>query len=97
MAKNNNLTDFLTDVANAIREKDGTTARVVSCKQIEKTVKFYNIASHEHINVYANGVLTSNRLNNRFKIVGNKFTDEKAMTDKEVADYIDHLNSIRAK
>lgn len=77
-------------------KEDSTTARVVSCRQIEKTVKFYNIASHEHINVYANGVLTSNRLNNRFKIVDNKFTDEKVMTDKEVADYIDHLNSVRA-
>ena len=45
----------------------------------------------------ANGVLTSNRLNNRFKIVDNKFTDEKVMTDKEVADYIDHLERIKAK
>lgn len=78
-------------------KEDGTTAYVLSCREIEKEVKFYNIASHEHINVYANGVLTSNRLNNRFKIVDNKFTDEKVMTDKEVADYIDHLNSIRAK
>lgn len=77
-------------------KEDGTTARVVFCKQIEKTVKFYNIASHEHINVYANGVLTSNRLNNKFKIVDNKFTDEKVMSDKEVADYINYLNAIRA-
>ena len=28
MAKNNNLTDLLTDVANAIREKKGTTAKI---------------------------------------------------------------------
>lgn len=28
MAKNNNLTDFLTDVANAIREKDGSTGTI---------------------------------------------------------------------
>lgn len=77
-------------------KEDGTTARVVSCKQIEKTVKFYNIASHEHINVYANGVLTSNRLNNRFKIVDNKFTDEKVMTDKEVEDYLNYLERIKA-
>ena len=28
MAKNNNLTDFLTDVANAIREKDGSTGMI---------------------------------------------------------------------
>ena len=78
-------------------KEDGTAVRVISCKQIEKTVKFYNIASHEHINVYANGVLTSNRLNNRFKIVDNKFTNEKAMTDKEIANYIDHLEKIKAK
>ena len=77
-------------------KEDGTTASIVSCKQIEKTVKFYNIASHQHINVYANGVLTSNRLNNRFKIVDNKFTDEKVMTDKEVIDYLDYLNTIKA-
>ena len=28
MAKNNNLTDFLTDTANAIRTKKGTTAKI---------------------------------------------------------------------
>lgn len=77
-------------------KEDGTTAYVLSCREIEKTVKFYNIASNEHINVYANGVLTSNRLNNRFKIVDNKFTDEKVMTDKEVIDYLDYLNAIKA-
>ena len=75
----------------------GTTAYISSCCEIEKEVRFYNIASHEHINVYANGVLTSNRLNNRFKIVDNKFTDEKVMTDKEVIDYLDYLNAIKAK
>lgn len=77
-------------------KEDGTTAYVLSCREIEKEVKFYNIASHEHINVYANGVLTSNRLNNRFKIVDNKFTDEKAMNDKEVEDYCDYLERIKA-
>ncbi len=78
-------------------KEDGTTAYILSCREIEKEVRYYNIASHEHINVYANGVLTSNRLNNRFKIVDNKFTDEKVMTDKEVADYIGYLERIRAK
>lgn len=78
-------------------KEDGTTAYILSCREIEKEVRFYNIASHEHINVYANGVLTSNRLNNRFKIVDNKFTTEKVMTDEEVADYCNYLDAIKAK
>lgn len=77
-------------------KEDGTTAYILSCREIEKEVRYYNIASHEHINVYANGVLTSNRLNNRFKIVDNTFTDEKVMTDKEVEDYLEHLERIKA-
>lgn len=77
-------------------KEDGTAVHVVCCRDIEKTVRFYNIASHEHINVYANGVLTSNRLNNRYKIVDNKFTDEKVMTDKEVSDYRAYLETIKA-
>lgn len=77
-------------------KEDGTTVYVLSCHEIEKEVKFYNIASHEHINVYANGILTSNRLNNRFKIVDNKFTDEKVMSDEEVADYRAYLEAIKA-
>lgn len=77
-------------------KEDGTAVHVISCCEIKKTVRFYNIASHEHINVYANGVLTSNRLNNRYKIVNNKFTDEKVMTDKEVSDYRAYLETIKA-
>ena len=78
-------------------KEDGTTAYVSSYREIEKEVRFYNIASHEHINIYANGVLTSNRLNNRFKIVDNKFTAEKVMSDEEVANYCNYLDAIKAK
>ena len=78
-------------------KEDGTTAYILSCREIEKEVRFYNIASHEHINVYANGVLTSNRLNNRFRIVDNKFTDKKVMSDEEVANYCNYLDAIKAK
>lgn len=76
---------------------DGTIVTIVSCKEIEKTVKYYNIATKDHINVYANGFLTSNRLNNRYKIVDNKFTDEQVMSDEEIAAYKKHLENIRLK
>lgn len=76
---------------------DGTIVTIVSCKEIEKTVKYYNIATKDHINVYANGFLTSNRLNNRYKIVDNKFTDEQLMSNEEIAAYKKHLENIRLK
>lgn len=76
---------------------DGSIVTIVSCKEIEKTVKYYNVATKDHINVYANGFLTSNRLNNRYKIVDNKFTDEQVMSDEEIAAYKKHLENIRLK
>lgn len=76
---------------------DGTIVTIVSCEEIEKTVKYYNIATKDHINVYANGFLTSNRLNNRYKIVNNKFTDEQLMSDKDITAYKKHLENIRLK
>ena len=76
---------------------DGTIVTIVSCKEIEKTVRYYNIATKDHINVYANGFLTSNRLNNRYKIVDNKFTNEQLMSDEEIAAYKKHLERIRLK
>lgn len=76
---------------------DGSIVTIVSCKEIEKAVKFYNIATKDHINVYANGFLTSNKLNNRYKIVDNKFTDEQLMSDEDIAAYKRHLENIRLK
>ena len=83
-------------------EKDDLTlkensdlVKVVSCEKIFETVNFYNIASNKHINVYAEGVLTSNRLNNRFEIKNNKFTDKKLMTDEEIKAYKEHLERLK--
>lgn len=83
-------------------EKDDLTlkensdlVKVVFCEKIFETVSFYNIASNKHINVYAEGVLTSNRLNNRFEIKNNKFTDKKLMTDEEIKAYKEHMERLK--
>jgi len=46
----------------------------VVAKRVEKTkTKFYNVIANKHINVFANGILTSTGLNNLYPIVDMKF------------------------
>ena len=76
-------------------KENGDLVKIVSCKKIFETVNFYNIASNKHINVYAEGVLTSNRLSNRFEIKDNKYTDRQIMTDEEIKAYKEHLERLK--
>ena len=76
-------------------KENGDLVKVVSCEKIFEPVNFYNIASNKHINIYAKGVLTSNRLNNRFEIKNNKFTDKKLMTDEEIKAYKEHMERLK--
>lgn len=76
-------------------KQDGTIATILSIEKVEEKVNFYNISSKDHINVYAENVLTSNRLNNRFEIKNNKFTDKKLMTDEEIKSYKEHMERLK--
>lgn len=76
-------------------KENGDLVKVVSCEKIFETVNFYNISSKDHINVYAEGVLTSNRLSNRFEIKDNKYTDKQITTDEEIKAYKEHLERIK--
>ena len=75
--------------------ENGVMLKIISCELIHDAVRFYNISSAEHINVYANGVLTSNRLNNRFEIKDFKFTNNQLMNNTEIEKYQQHLKSIQ--
>lgn len=76
-------------------KENGDLVKVVSCEKIFETVNFYNISSNKHINVYAEGVLTSNRLSNRFEIKDNKYTDKQIMTDEEIKAYKEHMERLK--
>lgn len=76
-------------------KENGDLVKVVSCEKIFETVSFYNISSKDHINVYAEGVLTSNRLSNRFEIKDNKYTDKQIMTDEEIKAYKEHMERLK--
>lgn len=76
-------------------KENGTLVTISLIEKIEEKVNFYNISSKDHINVYAENVLTSNRLNNRFEIKNNKFTDKKLMTDEEIKAYKEHMERLK--
>lgn len=62
-------------VGKMIMTESGPT-KLLSCELKNDIVKFYNIITNYHINCYANGVLTSTKLNNIYPIEDMKFIKE---------------------
>ena len=70
--------------------------KLISKKVIEKPVKFYNIITNYHINLFANNILTSCRYNNIYPISNMKFVKTMNMNKNKVINdipqkYIDGL------
>ena len=67
--------------------EDGTTAKLIERKVVKETVNYYNVITDYHMNLFANGILTSLRLNNLYKIENMKFVkdDRKLATREEYA------------
>lgn len=51
--------------------------KLLSCEVVEETVDFYNIITAHHLNLYADSVLTSCRLNNLYPIESMQFVKEE--------------------
>lgn len=63
---------------------DGTTAKLIERRVVKEEVNYYNIITDYHMNLFANGILTSLRLNNLYKIENMKFVkDDRKLTSKE--------------
>ena len=62
---------------------------------IEKPVKYYNVITDKHYNIFANGILTSCRLSNLYKIEDMKYVGERLITDEEIKAYFDKIESKR--
>ena len=71
---------------------EGDLVTIRSIERINETVNYYNIITDMHYNLYAENILTSCRLSNRYGIAGMKYnTDDVRMTEEEVKAYIDEL------
>lgn len=71
--------------------ENGEKSKVVSCKKVEDETEFFNVITDKHYNLFANGILTSCRLSNRYSVENMKYNTEEKMTEEEVKDYLDKL------
>ena len=55
--------------------------KVVDCVRIDESCKFYNIITENHINLFANDILTSCKYNNALPIVNMKFVKNDVEID----------------
>ena len=69
---------------------NGTNPTIVSEEIIEKPVKYYNIITDKHYNIFANGILTSCRLSNMYHIEDMKYVGEKLIGAEEEKAYIEY-------
>lgn len=62
-------------VGKTIMTENGA-AKLLSCTKVEEQVEYYNIITEYHMNLFADSVLTSCRLNNLYPISDMKFIKE---------------------
>jgi hypothetical protein len=63
--------------------------KMLSCDRVEELVEFYNVVTSKHMNLYANGMLASCRLNNLYPIQNMQYVkDDRAVVRKGAYDLI---------
>lgn len=75
--------------------QDGTFPTVVSQEVVEKEVKFYNVITDKHYNLFANGILTSCRLSNKYRIEDMRYIGEKLISDEQEKAYFKRIETLR--
>ena len=71
----NKFTYSMDTVGNEVYSLDGKLNHV-SCNRIDEPCEYYNVITEKHFNLFANGILTSCRLNNLYPIKDMKFVKD---------------------
>ena len=68
--------------------EDGSFPELVSQEIIKTPVRYYNIGTKDHINLFANGILTSSRISNKYAIENMKYVGDRLIGETEELEYI---------
>lgn len=75
--------------------QDETFPTVISQEVIEKSVKYYNVITDKHYNLFANGILTSCKLSNKYRIEDMRYIGEKLISEEEEKVIWEEKNKLR--
>ena len=75
--------------------EDESEPVLVSQELVHNTVDYYNIITDKHFNLFANGILTSCKCSNIYRIEDMKYVGERLMNDKDVEIYFAWLESLK--
>lgn len=75
--------------------QDETFPTVISQEVVEKPVKYYNVITDKHYNLFANGILTSCRLSNKYRIEDMRYIGEKLISDEQEKEYFERIENKR--
>ncbi len=71
---------------------DGVKLKITNTETIHEEIEFFNILTNHHMNMFADGILTSSTLNNIYPIENMKFVkDEKSLNSRESFDVTDEI------
>ena len=71
-----------TPIGTTTLNANGEHVKLISKEEVEEPIKYYNIMTNYHINLFANDILTSSRLSNIYKIEDLKYVkDDRELND----------------
>lgn len=68
--------------------QDGSKPTLIEQHIVNKQVRFYNVGTQKHINIFTNGILTSSRISNKYAIKDMKYIGERLISEQEEQEYI---------
>lgn len=75
--------------------EDNSEPVLLKQELIHENVDYYNITTDKHFNLFANGILTSCRCSNLYKIENMKYVGDRTMSDKEVEEWFRKHKSLQ--
>lgn len=68
--------------------QDGSKPTLIEQHIVKKQVRYYNVGTEKHINIFTNGILTSSRISNKYAIKDMKYIGERLISEQEEQEYI---------
>lgn len=85
-----------TPIGTTAFAEDMSMPTLVNQEVVKKEVKYYNIITDKHYNLFANGILTSCKLSNKYAIENMKYVGEQLITNEEEQAYFERIANIKA-